>query len=189
MKNLTWQNPEQLFVAQELINKVKSKCCGIKGKEKEFKELIDKYKNEVKNKSQIEIAYKQKNIEIPFIKDGNVLSVKCKINNLPLYFIFDTGATDISLSDVEAAFMIKNNYISEKDIIGRQQYLTADGSIIEGTVINLKKIELGELELNNIKASVVKNQKAPLLLGQSVFNKMGKFEIDNEVSFQNWRID
>ncbi|MDA1472889.1 hypothetical protein PDL73_12345, partial [Bacteroides fragilis] len=29
-KNLTWQNPEQLFVAQELINKVKSKCCGIK---------------------------------------------------------------------------------------------------------------------------------------------------------------
>lgn len=148
--------------------------------EKEFKELIDKYKNEVKNKSQIEIAYKQKNIEIPFIKDGNVLSVKCKINNLPLYFIFDTGATDISLSDVEAAFMIKNNYISEKDIIGRQQYLTADGSIIEETVINLKKIELGELELNNIKASVVKNQKAPLLLGQSVFNKMGKFEIDNE---------
>ena len=30
MKNLTWQNPEQLFVAQELTNKVKSKCCGIK---------------------------------------------------------------------------------------------------------------------------------------------------------------
>ena len=34
MKNLTWQNPEQLFVAQELINKVKSKCCGIKDIEK-----------------------------------------------------------------------------------------------------------------------------------------------------------
>ena len=30
MKNLTWQNPEQLFVAQVLINKVKSKYCGIK---------------------------------------------------------------------------------------------------------------------------------------------------------------
>ena len=35
MKFLTWQNPEQLFVAQELINKVKSKCCGIKVVEKE----------------------------------------------------------------------------------------------------------------------------------------------------------
>ena len=36
MKNLTWQNPEQLFVAQELIKKVKLKCCGIK---------VDKIKN------------------------------------------------------------------------------------------------------------------------------------------------
>ena len=31
MKNLTWQNPGQLFVAQELIKIVKLKCCGIKG--------------------------------------------------------------------------------------------------------------------------------------------------------------
>ena len=38
MKNLTWQNPEQLFVAQELINKVKSKCCGIKDKKFSFRE-------------------------------------------------------------------------------------------------------------------------------------------------------
>ena len=41
MKNLTWQNPEQLFVAQELINKVKSKCCGIKGDENELKGKTD----------------------------------------------------------------------------------------------------------------------------------------------------
>ena len=34
MKNLTWQNPDQVFVAQELINKVKSKCCGIKDYDK-----------------------------------------------------------------------------------------------------------------------------------------------------------
>jgi hypothetical protein len=30
VKNLTWQNPGQLFVAQELIKIVKLKCCGIK---------------------------------------------------------------------------------------------------------------------------------------------------------------
>ena len=46
MKNLTWQNPEQLFVAQVLINKVKSKCCGIKGYYyapfiEQFKENLD----------------------------------------------------------------------------------------------------------------------------------------------------
>ena len=40
MKNLTWQNPEQLFVAQELINKVKSKCCGIKEKYVFFAKIL-----------------------------------------------------------------------------------------------------------------------------------------------------
>ena len=41
MKNLTWQNPEQLFVAQELINKVKSKCCGIKDNKNKIVKLAD----------------------------------------------------------------------------------------------------------------------------------------------------
>jgi len=36
VKNLTWQNPEQLFVAQELIKIVKLKCCGIKDVMKKF---------------------------------------------------------------------------------------------------------------------------------------------------------
>ena len=42
MKNLTWQNPEQLFVAQELINKVKSKCCGIKVNIKDTAKYFEK---------------------------------------------------------------------------------------------------------------------------------------------------
>ena len=46
-------------------------------------------------------------------------------------------------------------------------------------IINLKDVKLGSLHLNNIKASVVRNQVAPLLLGQSVLSKLGKIEIDN----------
>ena len=42
MKNLTWQNPGQLFVAQELIKIVKLKCCGIKDIEK-FDSIISEY--------------------------------------------------------------------------------------------------------------------------------------------------
>ena len=41
MKNLTWQNPGQLFVAQELIKIVKLKCCGIKDKVIRYSNNID----------------------------------------------------------------------------------------------------------------------------------------------------
>ncbi len=57
--------------------------------------------------------------------------------------------------------------------------MTADGSISEGTVINLRDVKFGNLHLKDVKASVVRNQSAPLLLGQSVLSKLGKIEIDN----------
>lgn len=124
-------------------------------------------------------AYELKVEEIPFTKEGGVCKVKCAINGLPLHFIFDTGAADVSISSVEATFMAKNDFLSSSDIIGKQNYQTADGNIAEGTIINLKDVKLGSLHLNNIKASVVRNQAAPLLLGQSVLSKLGKIEIDN----------
>ena len=150
----------------------------------EFKVLLKEY--EEKHLQEIaadadgdDSAYELKVEEIPFTKEGGVCKVKCAINGLPLHFIFDTGATDVSISSVEATFMAKNDFLSSSDIIGKQNYQTADGNITEGTVINLKDVKLGSLHLNNIKASVVRNQEAPLLLGQSVLSKLGKIEIDN----------
>ncbi len=119
-------------------------------------------------------------VEIPFVKTGGVTEVQCTINGLPLHFVFDTGASDVTMSMVEATFMLKNKYLSPLDIIGKQNYLTADGNISGGTVINLKSVKIGDLELTNVRASVVKSQNAPLLLGQSVLGRLGKIEIDNE---------
>lgn len=118
--------------------------------------------------------------EIPFKKDGNMIKISCTINSLPLHFIFDTGASDVSISNVEADFMMKNGYLNKNDIIGKAQYQMADGHISEGTVINLRRVVFGELELTDIKASVVNNQQAPLLLGQSILRRLGKIEIDND---------
>lgn len=117
--------------------------------------------------------------EVPFVKDGGVCNVKCKINDLPLSFIFDTGASTVSISMVEATFMMKNGYISNKDVVGKQGFMDANGNVSVGTIINLKKVEFGGLTLENVRASVVANQKAPLLLGQSVLSRLGKIEIDN----------
>ena len=118
-------------------------------------------------------------VEVPFSKEGGVTKVKCTINGLPLHFVFDTGASDVTMSMVEANFMLKNDYIKPDDIIGSARYIDANGDITEGTVINLKKVNFGGLELDNVRASVVRNQKAPLLLGQSVLGRLGKIEIDN----------
>lgn len=81
---------------------------------------------------------------------------------------------------VEATFMMKNNYLTPNDVIGDRHYMDANGNVSVGTLINLRNVNLGDLNLNNVRASVVRNQKAPLLLGQSVLNRLGKIEIDNK---------
>jgi clan AA aspartic protease (TIGR02281 family) len=150
----------------------------------EFKALIKKYNQPVETNaplgvSEVSTTNKSTISEIPFTKESGVCKVKCKVNGLPLHFIFDTGASDVTLSTVEATFMMKNGYLSDDDVVGNQRYMDANGDISIGTVINLKNVNFGDLDLNNVRASVVRNQKAPLLLGQSVLGRLGKIEIDN----------
>ena len=144
-----------------------------------FSEYKEIWKREVGSDEQSVASLVEKSVEILFKRRNGVTEVNCSINGLPLYFIFDTGAGDVTISSVEAAFMFKNGYLSEKDVIGRKNYRTASGDIVEGTLINLSTIEIGELSLSNVRASVVKGQNAPLLLGQSVLSRLGKVEIDN----------
>jgi len=147
----------------------------------DFKALIKEYKQKSEQQAATVAAdeYEETVSEVPFTKTGGVCDVKCEINGLPLHFVFDTGASDVSISNVEANFMLKNGYLKPSDIQGTQYYSDANGDISAGTVINIRKVHFGDIDLENIKASVVRNQKAPLLLGQTVFQKIGKIEIDN----------
>ena len=150
--------------------------------EKEFIDLINEYidihKQETNDDNDV-VIYEERTEIIPFSKDGDMCKVKCVVNGLPLHFIFDTGASDVSLSSVEATFMFKNGYLSASDVIGKQNFLTASGEVSEGTVLNIREVKFGNLHLEHVRASVVKNQMAPLLLGQSVLQRLGKIEIDN----------
>lgn len=149
----------------------------------EFKSLIKKYQesnsSSTSDESQINSYKVMITTDIPFTKEDGVCNVKCSINNLPLHFVFDTGASDVTLSMVEATFMMKNGYLNSFDVVGSQKYMDANGNVSVGTVINLKNVKFGDLVLNNVRASVVRNQKAPLLLGQSILSRLGKIEIDN----------
>ena len=149
----------------------------------EFKELVEHYKkifeSEIAENIADDVIYEDRIVEIPFTKEDGVCKVKCSINNLPLYFVFDTGASDVSISSVEATFMMKNGYLKSTDVIGKQNYMMANGEISAGTILNIRNVNFGGLALDNIRASVVHNQTAPLLLGQSVLNRLGSIEIDN----------
>ena len=150
----------------------------------EFKALMEEYETKhAEYLKECELAMTEKDdllTEIAIKRNpGGTFEIPCDINGLPLQMIFDTGASDVTISSVEANFMLKNGYLSDKDIKGKRYYQIANGEISAGTIITLREVKIGDAVLKNIDASVVKSQKAPLLLGQSAMERFGTITIDN----------
>ena len=116
---------------------------------------------------------------IPLESADGVYYITAKVNDIPMKFIFDTGASSISMSETEAAFLYKQGTLTEEDFQGKVNFQDAKGEVTQGLVVKLRKVQIGDRVLNNVEASIVPNQSAPLLLGQSVLQKFGKLSIDN----------
>jgi len=83
-----------------------------------------------------------------------------KINNQPVTFLLDTGATDISIpSKIAQKLKLK---------VGQERrYQTANG-IIVGNLTTLKSVSIGKIKRHNVRASINPNMdNNEILLGMS----------------------
>lgn len=111
--------------------------------------------------------------------EGGVRFVWIEINGIRLRFIFDTGASSICISSAEASVLYRQGTLTRSDVLNKEYFQDATGKISEGTKINLREVKIGNMILDNVKATVVDNEDAPLLLGQTVLERFGNIEIDN----------
>ena len=109
---------------------------------------------------------------------NGVYRIACSVNGAKMKMIFDTGASSVSLSETMANFLYDNGYISDEDVLGTSKSQTADGTIHDNVVINLKDIEISGLHIKNVQAVVISGQNAPLLLGQTAIQKLGKISLN-----------
>jgi predicted aspartyl protease len=57
-------------------------------------------------------------VTIQMEKEGGVYKVPCSVNGVKMKFIFDTGATTVSMSQTMAQFLLDGDYLSVSDIKG-----------------------------------------------------------------------
>ncbi|MEY2703141.1 MAG: hypothetical protein RLY43_1779 [Bacteroidota bacterium] len=112
--------------------------------------------------------------------ENGVKYVWIEVNGIRLRFIFDTGASDICISEAEAITLYKQGTLTEDDILETQSFQDATGTISNGTKIILREVKIGNQILENIEALVVSNFQAPLLLGQSALERFDNIRIDNK---------
>ena len=112
---------------------------------------------------------------------GKVIPVK--LNGIAMSVIYDTGCSGVQISLHELQTLLKNGRFDQNDFIGFTTASIADGSEVENGVVNIKQLEIGNgdnsLVLHDVKASVALNQKAPILLGNTVLDELATIEVDN----------
>lgn len=70
--------------------------------------------------------------------------------------------------------MISSSKCTICALIGSSRFVDTNDDVSEETIVNLRDVGFGGLKLNNVRALVVHNQKALLLLGQTVLGRLGQ---------------
>jgi clan AA aspartic protease (TIGR02281 family) len=116
-------------------------------------------------------------------KAGGVYTVPCRINGKDTKFIFDTGASDVSVSLEFFKIGVSQGVFKEIDVYPEiVNYQVASGETVQAQKINIREFNIGNLTLYNVEASVMFNSNAPMLLGQSAIEQFGEYTINTSTS-------
>jgi predicted aspartyl protease len=105
--------------------------------------------------------------------------IKVKINGiLDVNFILDSGSSEIALTPEIFDTLERNGSIKPDDYLAAEAFQLADGRIIHSKRFNIRTLEIDNIIINNVAASISSRNDSPLLLGQNVIERIGIFKID-----------
>lgn len=99
---------------------------------------------------------------IPVTRTYDAYELQATCNGLPLKIVLDTAAVINTISGVESVFLLKNDYITQADIISQTQVMIRQLGVGNGIVLN-------NVLFNNRNA-----QETPLIISLHAFDHLGK---------------
>lgn len=113
-------------------------------------------------------------------KTNGVYTLPCSVNGISGTFILDTGASTVTLSKQFANKLFRLGKLEKNDIVGYGSSQIANGQLVENVVVRIKQLSISGLNVRNIEAVVIDGLNAPLLLGLSAIQRLGKVTISDQ---------
>lgn len=112
-------------------------------------------------------------------KVSGVYKIPVQLNDAVIVsLIIDSGAADMMLSPKIANILLRSGTLTEDDFLPGQVYRLADGSRKKHMRARLRSVTLGKRTFRNVTFSISDTDDSPMLLGQSLLEKLGKYTID-----------
>jgi len=112
-------------------------------------------------------------VEVPRAPDGHYY-LTLAINDAPVQFVVDTGATSMVLTQADAARV----GLSEQDVIFYSEAMTANG-VVRTAPVRLDDVALGPFRDRNVRAFVNEGEMTKSLLGMDYLSRFARLEINN----------
>lgn len=103
---------------------------------------------------------------------------ECNTNNNLMQFAMDSLVPSTRISLLEATALATYGMTND-DLRLYEYYDMTEKPLKEGLRINIKEINIGELTLNNVDATIVKNQTIPIVFGKKVIDSIGTINTVN----------
>jgi clan AA aspartic protease (TIGR02281 family) len=119
-------------------------------------------------------------LEIQMVRKAGTYVVPVRINNaITLDFLLDSGAADVSIPSDVFSTLMRTGTITKDDILGKQAYQLADGSVKNSFTFRMRSLQVGSFTLENVECSVAE-AAGPLLLGMSLLRRFSSWSVDND---------
>lgn len=112
-------------------------------------------------------------IEVPRGPDGHYY-LTLEINDAPVRFVVDTGATGMVLTQQDA----ERIGLTDEDMIFFSEAMTANGPVRTAPV-RLEDVALGPFHDSDVRAFVNESEMSKSLLGMEYLNRFARLEINN----------
>ena len=110
---------------------------------------------------------------------SGVYKIPVQINDAVIVsLIIDSGAADIMLSPKVANILLRSGTLTEQEFLPGQVYRLADGSKKKHMRARLRSVTLGNRTFRDVTFSISESDDSPMLLGQSLLERLGKYTID-----------
>ncbi|MFI5185441.1 MAG: TIGR02281 family clan AA aspartic protease [Chitinophagales bacterium] len=137
---------------------------------------MDEYYPKFVNQTNHSSVSKTKTIQL--IKSGKTYFINISIGAKKKKYVLDSGASDFTIDESSYKQLLESGNIKIKHKLPDGEYQMADGSIKTYKRTLIPEINIGNIKIENIAATVVPDGQ-PLLLGKSVLDNFKTWKIDN----------
>lgn len=111
--------------------------------------------------------------------NGNLSEIALSVCGLPQNMIFDSGASDVTISSDTEKELLDKRLISDSNYLTSSLYKLADGSIVKAKRLTLPYIKVGSFTVKDVICCVNPTSDVQLL-GKSFLNRFSKWTINND---------